>query len=224
MRTALAVMARYPAVGAVKTRLARGIGPERACLLYRAFLQDIEARFARRQRALVWMYYPPACDFAGVVGAAASCRPQEGADLGERMLNGFRTLLREGFERVIMIGADVPHVRDEWLDEAEEQLKNVDVVLGPTEDGGYYLVAMHSAHDVFSGVTMGRHTVLSDTLEIAAARKLTVHQLPRSFDVDELQSLQRLQVALEEESLRAALAQTVRLLDEWSTPRTRSQR
>ena len=111
-------MARYPAVGEVKTRLARAIGAERACALHHAFLRDIDTRFAGQRRVLVWAFHPPESDFAALVAAGAHCVPQEGANLSTRMYNCFRRLCGDGFARVLMIGADVPHVRDEWLDEA----------------------------------------------------------------------------------------------------------
>jgi uncharacterized protein len=213
MRSALVVMARYPRIGEVKTRLARDIGGERAYRLYRAFLQDLDTRFAGRRRTLVWAFHPPDADFAVLSSAGARCLPQRGETLGARMLNCFRTLCAEGFERVIMIGADVPHVRDEWLDEADTELGVADVAIGPTDDGGYYLVAMRQPHDIFTDVPMSTDRVLVETLRKAAAARLRVHLLPRSFDVDDGRDLMQLRAVLEEgHSLQ--LPQTVAVLAE----------
>ena len=118
------------------------------------------------------------------------------------MRNCFQTLCREGFERVIMIGADVPHVRDEWLDEAETQLESADIVLGPTDDGGYYLIALRAPHDVFTGVAMSTDCVLAETQRQAAAAGLRVHLLPRSFDIDEAGDLVQLRALLERDGVR----------------------
>jgi len=200
-RAVLAVMARYPAEGEVKTRLAETIGAPRACALYRAFLLDIEARFARGPRAFVWMFHPPASDFAALVAPGVQCCPQVGRDLGERLDNCVRQLCGDGFERVIVIGADVPHVRDAWLDEAEQQLDTADVVLGPSDDGGYYLVAMRAAHDIFTGIAMSTSTVLAETRAKAARANLGVHLLPKSFDIDAAADLERLRRLLEVEGL-----------------------
>src|SRR5690349_14478375 len=123
MPSALAVMARLPVAGAVKTRLGRLIGTEHACTLYAAFLRDIEARFAAGPRVLVWAFHPPESDFASFVAPGAICLPQAGADLGERLHNCFRSLCARGFDRIITIGGDAPHLRDEWLDEAESALQ-----------------------------------------------------------------------------------------------------
>lgn len=197
--TVLAVMARYPAVGEVKTRLAETIGALRACALYRAFLQDIETRFAHGRRAFVWMFHPPECNFATLAAPGVRCLPQVGRDLGERLYNCVRQLCADDFDRVVIIGADVPHIRDAWLDEAEQQLDTADVVLGPSDDGGYYLVAMRAAHDIFTGIAMGTPTVLAETLAKAAGAGLRVHLLPRSFDIDAASDLDRLRRLLDDE-------------------------
>jgi rSAM/selenodomain-associated transferase 1 len=207
-RCALAVMARYPRVGEVKTRLAAAIGPERACDLYRAFMADIDARFRAGPRTLIWMYAPAEADFAALIAPEARCLPQQGDDLGARMHRCFERLCAAGFERVVMIGADVPHVRDEWLAEAEERLDTADVVLGPSLDGGYYLIAMCVPHDVFSGVAMSTALVLAQTRAKAAAAGLRVHLLPQSFDVDETADVARLRALLADPRLAAQLPAT----------------
>jgi rSAM/selenodomain-associated transferase 1 len=212
MRSDLAVMARSPRLGEVKTRLAHDIGAERAHRLYGAFLHDLDARFAGARRTLVWAFHPPDVDFAAQTGTAARCLPQRGDHLGERMRNVFQTLCEQGFDRVIIIGADVPHVRDEWLDEAEMQLGAADVVLGPTDDGGYYLVGMRAPHDIFTGITMGTERVLRETLHKAAARGLRAHLLPRSFDIDAGRDLVQLRAVLEARSVH--LPQTATILAE----------
>lgn len=197
--TALAVMARYPVAGEVKTRLARTIGAAAACDLYRAFLQDIQQRFSGGGRTLVWAYHPPERDFASLFPAGTRCIPQLGSDLSARMHHCFCTLAAEGFSHVIMIGADVPHVRDEWLDAAEAALAHADIALGPSDDGGYYLIAMAAPHDVFTGIQMSTDRVLKDTLGRAAALGLRVELLPPTFDVDEPQDLERLRGVLAEQ-------------------------
>lgn len=213
-RAALVVMARYPSAGEVKTRLASAIGAQRACALYRAFLHDLDARFAGGRRNLVWAFHPPESDFAAVVGAGARCLPQRGGTLSERMHNCFGDLCADGFARVLMIGADVPHVRDEWLDEAEECLERADVVLGPTQDGGYYLIAMRAPHDVFTGIETSTPHVLTDTCRKAAAAGLRVHLLPTSFDVDDLDDLVRLRALITDAGNASRMPATAALLRE----------
>lgn len=214
MRSALVVMARYPRLGEGKTRLANAIGPERTYRLYRAFLADIDARFAGGRRALVWAFHPPDADFAALTRSGARCLPQCGDSLAARMWNCFHALCREGYERIIMIGSDVPHVRDEWLDEAEAQLDSADVVIGPTDDGGYYLVAMRAPYDVFTDIPMGTDRVLVETLRKAAIQGLRVHLLPRSFDIDEEHDLVQLRALLARADCSVQLPHTAAVLAE----------
>ena len=211
----LVIMARYPTPGAVKTRLAQVIGAARAAALYRAFLQDLEARCGAGPRPLVWAYTPADSNFAALLMPGARCLPQDGADLGARMHNCFTRLCADSGRGVIMIGADVPHVRDAWLDEAERALASADVVLGPAADGGYYLITMRAAHDVFSGIAMGTSRVLAETRRAAESAGLRVHLLPASFDVDDADDLQRLRDLLEDANEARRLPATAALLARW---------
>lgn len=211
---ALVVMARYPAVGAVKTRLAATYGAEGATDLYRAFIADLDARFRGQSRRLVWAYHPASSPFTMIVHAGAHCLPQEGADLGARMHGCFRALCAAGCTSVVMIGADAPHVRAAWIDEAEARLNEVDVVLGPSSDGGYFLVAMRAPHDIFSGVVMSTPQVLDDTRRVIAAAGLRAHLLPPSFDVDEARDLERLRDELRAPDLSGQLPATAAWLDD----------
>lgn len=197
--TALAVMARYPEPGKVKSRLAANVGVDMAADLCRAFILDLQERFAGGLHVLVWMYEPDDAPFESLVGGR--CMPQRGADLGERMRHCFATLLGDGkdeFQRVVMIGADVPHIDAACIEEAERCLEAHDVVLGPSDDGGYYLVALRQPHDVFSTIEMGTPTVLEDTLRQVCNTGLRVHLLPAGFDIDVEADLQRLHRVLAE--------------------------
>ena len=211
-RCALVVMARYPEPGAVKTRLARTRGAAAACRLYLAFVQDLDARFRGQDRDLVWAFHPPDRDFAALVAPGVRCLAQEGDDLGERMHRCFRRLCAEGYVRVVMIGADIPHVRDEWIADAETALDHADVALGPATDGGYYLVAMRAAHDVFTGVPMGTPRVLHETRAKAARAGLRVQLLPESFDVDTQDDLTRLRELLRRDEYAGWLPRTAAVL------------
>lgn len=208
----LAIMARFPAIGQVKTRLARKLGPERAYELYRAFVDDLDGRYGGGRRPCVWAFWPPQADFGSVVRPGSRLLRQEGRDLGERMHNVFRRLCGEGHGPVLLIGADVPHVRDEWLDEAARRLAGSEVVLGPTRDGGYYLIGMRHAWDLFRGVAMGTPSVLQETLRKASAAGLRVHLLPETFDVDEVGDVDELARLLSDDAEARRLPATARCL------------
>ena len=180
----LVVMAKHPRPGAVKTRLAAAYGVDLACELYTAFLRDIAARFDG-SRGLVWAVDPPDAELRAIVGARAAVIGQRGPDLAERMRACFETLFAEGAVRVVMIGADAPHLPDRVIDAAFAALDEHDVALVPSADGGYCLVAVRAAVDVFSGVRMSSATTLEETLARIEASGSSVRLLEPSFDVDE---------------------------------------
>jgi len=186
-------MARHPVPGRVKTRLARTLGPERACALYRAFVLDLADRLRELPYAVTWAYEPASAPFAELV-PDGHCRPQEGGDLGERMERAIERELEQGSSSVLVIGADVPHVPADALAEARALLLGTaDVVLGPAEDGGYYLVGVRApAPMLFTNVPWGTSAVLRETLARATAAGLRARLLAPSFDVDEERDLVRL--------------------------------
>ncbi len=191
-REALVIAAKYPEVGTVKTRLARQLGHERVCQLYLSFLRDLEEKFERGPRPLFWAYTPPGSSFPLLMRSSHRGFPQEGDDLGQRVLNMFRRLFHDGFQRVVVIGSDSPHIPTEWVDEAFASLSEVDAVFAPADDGGYNLVGLKQTHDLFSDIPMSTPQVLTETLERAHRLGLSVHLLPISFDIDEIEDLEKL--------------------------------
>ena len=202
--TALVVMARYPEVGKTKTRLARTIGHDETVRLYQAFLTDLAQRFAGQLYDLHWAYTPAEVDYYAFVATLApacaqhmQCFPQQGADLGARLLNVFKWTHARQFERTIVTSSDSPQISREIVAQAREALHEADVVLGPAEDGGYYLIAMRKPYDVFSSVPMSTSVVMQRTIELAERQNLSVRLLEPLFDIDELPDLLRLAQLLE---------------------------
>ena len=113
------------------------------------------------------------------------------------MLRIFEELFGEGFDRVVVIGADVPHIPVDAVDEAFSLLDAVDVVLRPSCDGGYHLIGLAVPWDLFSRIPMSTDHVLRDTIERAASMGLSVHCQAPSFDVDTIDDLRRLSDFLE---------------------------
>jgi len=188
----LVVMAKYPRAGRVKTRLARALGDEQACELYRAFLLDIAARFAAGPARLIWAIAPPEGDLRDVLGGDAACMRQEGDGLAQRMLLCFRRLLGAGARRVVMIGGDTPHLPESTVTAAFASLEKNHVALVPVRDGGYCLVGLRSPRDIFSGIEMSTPHVFARTVERARSLGLDVAVLERSFDIDDPRDLDSL--------------------------------
>ncbi len=195
---ALVIMARFPEAGAVKRRLARDLGADRTLLLYRAFLADLEGKFGSRRRPLLWFYTPAASPFATLFGGKTDCRAQSGESLQERLRGVFDALFGEGYRRVAAMGADCPHLAPAQVEAAFEGLRHHDVVLVPSDDGGYNLIGLRCPADLFTGVALGTDTALRETVDRARSLGLSCFCLPPSFDVDTIDDLRRLHEFLSE--------------------------
>lgn len=191
----LVVMARKPVVGAVKTRLAAVLGAEVACDLYRAFLCDLRARLECDEWRLLWAVHPHA-DLSDDVGAAVHCIAQRGEDLGERMTRVFAELFAAAAARVVMIGADLPHLSPAVVRQAFRSLERADAVMVPTRDGGYGLVGLRQPVDLFTGIETGVASTRRDTLARAKALGLDVVLLDETFDLDEVEDLRELRALI----------------------------
>jgi rSAM/selenodomain-associated transferase 1 len=204
----LVVMARYPERGKTKTRLARTIGDSGAVRLYEAFLIDLAQRFAGQDYVLHWAYTPAEVDYQAFIapfapGPCTHSFPQQGPELGARLHHVFRWTQARGFERTIVIGSDAPHISREIVASARAALDEADVVLGPADDGGYYLIAMREPHDVFTGIPMSTAVVTDMTIAAAQRQGLTVRLLESLFDIDELPDQLRLAQLLATDATRA---------------------
>lgn len=192
---ALVVLARYPRAGQVKTRLAASIGDEATVEIYRAFLSDIGRRFSGHDGwTLHWAFEPAETPFRAEFAPEAKAFPQCGDDLGERMAAAFALVLAEGYSSAVLIGADVPHVPMATIGGAFRLLQErASLVLGPAEDGGYYLIGARSVPPVFTGIRWGGANVFDETVAAARVAGLSPVLLPKTYDIDERADLERLQ-------------------------------
>lgn len=196
---ALVIVARYPEPGTVKTRLGAVIGHQRAAELYSAFLTDLSARFSAAAHVaryqLCWACTGGQEAMASVLDPGASIFPQRGEDFAERLFFIAEDMRRAGFQRLIISSSDSPQLPATAIQQAFTQLDCHDVVLGPAEDGGYYLIGLQlhgKPPDLFRGIRMSTPIVLGQTMERAASLGLTVALLEPLFDVDEVEDLLRL--------------------------------
>lgn len=223
--TALVIVARYPQAGTTKTRLARSLGDEETVRLYRAFLTDLASRFAGQAGYdLHWAYTPAGVDYKAFLAELAPSLvrhmrffPQEGDGLGKRLHNAFRQTYAQGYERTVLIGSDSPQLSADTIIEASRALDRVGVVLGPAEDGGYYMIAMRRPHDVFHDIPMSTDAVLRMTVELALRQGLEVSLQETLFDIDELSDLARLaQLLRADASLAPATAALLATMKEYA--------
>jgi rSAM/selenodomain-associated transferase 1 len=198
-REALAVMAKAPSVGSVKTRLFGALGPERATALYACFLRDtfeiVEAACAKRGSIVpVLCYAGDEGGFDGVGLRVETRLAQRGEGLGGRLTNCFADLFAAGYGAVAVMGADSPTLPTDVLVEAFEAIESERrLALGPTEDGGYYLMgARRLEPSLFQGIAWSTERVLRDTMRAATEAGFEIRLLPEWYDVDTPDELERL--------------------------------
>ncbi|MCY3885708.1 MAG: TIGR04282 family arsenosugar biosynthesis glycosyltransferase [Gammaproteobacteria bacterium] len=176
MSRRVAVFAREPRIGHVKTRLAADIGEAKALDCYTKTL-EIAIQAASNQALELWYEGNPASSW---IERRLHLKEQPAGSLGNRMLSAFC----DGVD--IVIGSDIPLITNSYVDRAAELLTFVDVVLGPTEDGGYCLIGMRRAlPELFEGVTWSSTQVLGATLRNAKRQNLRVELLAPLWDIDD---------------------------------------
>ena len=195
-RVVIAVMAKAPIRGQVKTRLAPRLGEEGALLLYRALLADKLAQLRQVPGVVPAVAFAPAeaaLALREVAGPGVPLIAQRGADLGERLHNVSVDLFAAGAAGVLLVDADTPTLPAGLLAEGVAALAPGAVVLGPAWDGGYYLIGLRQpCAALFSGVAWSTRRVLSQSVALARASGLSVRFLQSWGDVDEPGDLDRL--------------------------------
>jgi uncharacterized protein len=191
-------MAKVPGSSPVKSRLHGALTVARATELYRCFLLDRLDAVAALPDVSPVVAFTPAdarAAMAPLAPAGFELIAQEGADLGVRLSRLLTALLERGHAGAIALDSDSPTLPMQYVMDAARRLAGglCDVVLGPCEDGGYYLVGLTFPQPaLFEGIPWSTDAVLAVTLEKARSRNLSVHLLPRWFDVDTEADLRRL--------------------------------
>lgn len=206
MKEALVLMAKAPRVGEVKTRLLGALDATAAKDLYVSFLSDTFALMemvweARDELQLVLCYTPAGAEeaFEEIEREGSLMILQRGDDLGERLRNCFADLFAMGYEAVVIIGGDSPTLPDEYIFDAFECFESDDdVVIGPTEDQGYYLIGLRRLHEaIFNNIPWSTDGVLPATIEQIEKAELNLTLLPEWYDVDTPEELARLRAELQ---------------------------
>src|SRR5262245_10500894 len=189
----LALFARRPEAGEVKTRLSPAVPASLALDLYRAMLKDAIALLASasaEERCVYWA--SPGPHEGPPLPPGFRVREQRGGDLGERIERALDDLIAGPGDRAVIVGADCPALETSALGQAFDALATHDVVLGPARDGGYYLVGLRlRAPDLFRHIEWSTARVLDQTLERAAGAGLAAALLPALDDLDTPQDLLR---------------------------------
>jgi rSAM/selenodomain-associated transferase 1 len=197
---ALAVMTKAPRAGQVKTRLVPPLSPEEAAQLNVCFLRDTAAAIAKACGTTargVGVYTPVGAEAAyiDILPSDFELLPQRGHGFGERLAFATEDLFQCGFGSVCLIDSDSPTVSADVYAEAVEMLSEAGdrVVLGPSDDGGYYLIGLkESRPELFEQIDWSTERVLEQTKQRALTLNLDVYLLPTSYDVDDAATLRRL--------------------------------
>jgi rSAM/selenodomain-associated transferase 1 len=188
---------KNPEKGKVKTRLASAMGDEMAVKLYRRFLLEMLSTLNRGTFLFYLCFYPENSlnYLKDWLGDHYLYTPQRGENLGERMKNGFVEAFSMNFKRVVLIGSDIPDLPIEFIQAAFQSLKEKDVVIGPSIDGGYYLIGFKEktfSPQVFEGIPWSTNRVFEETMKVLKKEKLTFHTLQSLRDIDTIEDLKNL--------------------------------
>ena len=192
----LMVFVKYPAPGSVKQRLAQHLGTDRAAEIYKKIAETIVQKVtpASSEDYMLEICFSPQEDEKLVrkwLVENEYFSPQQGSDLGERMLNAFKHVFKKGCKRAVLIGSDCPDISRDIITQSFDILKAKHIVLGPAYDGGYYLIGVREPKpELFSNIEWGTEKVLSQTIDKINAAGLSLGLLPMLRDIDRVGDLQ----------------------------------
>ena len=194
MANALILFAILPS-GKAKTRLMPFLSGEECASLCRCFLRDVY-RKAGETGADVYVFFTPrekGAEFRALLGEEAILLPQHGEDLGQKMKNAIGAVLRLGYDKVVLMGTDSPHIHTETICNAFDNLENRDIVIHPALDGGYYLIGMKREYEsIWNLRRYGTNTVMYDTLQHMKAENLATSVGQMYYDIDCKEDLKQL--------------------------------
>ncbi len=211
--TCILLFVKYPEKGKVKLRLSVDINEDIVKELYRCFVQDTLATIKKIDSQLFICFSPVEAQkkFQKWLGSTLLFLPQNGADLGERMKNSFTDVFTKGFQRAVLVGSDSPDLPEKYIEQALSILKTQDIVLGPTIDGGYYLIGFNKntfTSGVFEDIPWGNQMVFQKTsMKIKQAHR-SLGLLPVWSDVDTIADLKHLIQRAENTSFKSSQTMT----------------
>lgn len=187
-------MAKFPEPGKVKTRLAESLGDDTALEIYKDLLQNIYSQCIHKNRYKFGVIVSPENklnDFQKFFSGFDFYFSQTEGDLGKRMKNAFYSLFeKKKADKVILIGSDIPNLNNNIISKAFKELDENDIVYGPTEDGGYYLIGMKKVYQqLFEHIKWGVSDVLSTSLDIADKNNISYYLLEILSDLDTFEDM-----------------------------------
>ncbi|RMG72765.1 MAG: glycosyltransferase [Nitrospirae bacterium] len=192
-KDALIVFAKAPKEGLCKSRLIPWLGKKGATKIYKKVLEETLHNLSKLKEKEIFIFYTPRGHRSYFSQYARRVFLQRGRGLGQRMFNAFKRVFSMGYERVVLVGSDIPGLTEEITEEAFRVLAEKDLVFGPSEDGGFYLVGMRSpVEGLFEGVPWSSPVTLEVTLKRAKEGGLSVGFSSTLSDLDTIGDYLRL--------------------------------
>lgn len=220
MKKAIIIMAKVPEAGKVKTRLQSFLTPGQSADISIAFLQDAENKAKTIEKNLIVAVSP--FEKRNKLNEILQHQPvlieQTGNNLGEKMLNAFKFAIENGSDAVVMFGTDSPTFPADFIEQAFEFLElETDVVLGKTEDGGFYLIGLRILDArIFENVAWSSTETFEKVRQNIMDINLHLREVPVWYDVDEKEDLERLRKELSNnKNAQRRAAKTFELLQKW---------
>lgn len=189
MKNCLIIFAKEPCAGKVKTRLQRCLSKDMCVKLYKAFLKDtLELANAMKCFDKVLAYDSPTLEpkYLKTIARDFIFYKQKGRNLGEKMHNAFKFAKKRNKDKIVIIGSDSPNLPLSYVKDGYRRLDRNEIVLGPSYDGGYYLVGLKEpCVGVFRGVKWSSKTALDDTVKNAQRLNKKIVLLSKWYDVDD---------------------------------------
>lgn len=188
--TALILFTKNPELGKAKTRLAKTIGDQKALEIYIKLLQHTRELVALLEVSKFLFYSDRIEENDAWNNDEYIKKVQKGADLGQRMQHAFEAAFDLGYKKVIIIGSDCYELNSKIVTQAFDSLNENDTVIGPTFDGGYYLLGMTQFHaELFQNINWSTETVFEETMTILKNNQLSSFSLEKLTDIDEEKDL-----------------------------------
>ncbi len=219
MKICVIVFAKNPVPNQVKTRLTPTLSPEQAATLYTAFLTDWCETLSKLSGVnLIIAYTPPEAqrELQALIGEDAIYILQTGMDLGERLTSATQWAAEYGYTKILLVGSDSPTLPISYISQALTLLNSRDVAIGPSTDGGYYLIGFSAANValtvpfVFKDIAWSTADVFQQTVARIRSVKATVGLLPPWYDIDTAEDLAFLHAHISAMRLSGDMVQAVR--------------
>lgn len=186
---ALIIFVKNLIEGRVKTRLAATLGNDGAMDIYKQLLKNTQNSILTFEADKI-VFYSDFIEEEIWEKNSFQNKIQQGNDLGERMKNAFKSSFIAGYEKIVIIGTDCPGIHKSILENAFMALNNLDIVIGPATDGGYYLLGMKKEHPfLFQNIEWSTDKVLQQTIDLCNKNRLSYFLLPELSDIDEEKDL-----------------------------------